>query len=70
VFNNFLDKKGSQILEIRGKIKWKGELTLIWREAESKSLQTAWISSCSASVFNVVVMYFPMWHPTLIKFGS
>jgi hypothetical protein len=43
---------------------------LIRREAESKSLCSAWISACSASVFTATVIYFPIWHPTLMKSRS
>jgi hypothetical protein len=40
------------------------------RESESKSLCSTWISDSLASVFTAVVIYFPIWNPTLIKYGS
>jgi hypothetical protein len=73
MLDDFLSNKGVSLASYTTSSKQKSkerELTLIRREAESKSLWSGWISACSVSVFTVAIIFFPMRHPTLIKSGS
>jgi hypothetical protein len=42
-------------------------LTLILVEVESRSLLSALMSACSASVSTTAIINLPIWNPTLIK---